>query len=472
MIRRVLRWFDDRLGAAHFSRSVLNRVFPDHWSFMLGEIALYCLIVLIGTGVYLTMFFEPSNRDVVYEGSYEALRGVEMSAAYASALDLSFDVRAGLVMRQIHHWAALVFVAAILVHMLRVFFTGAFRRPRELNWMIGVALFVLSIANGFFGYSLLDDLLSGTGVRVANAIMLSIPLIGPWLAFTFFGGEFPSDAMIPRFFVLHVLILPAAIVALLSVHLGLVWRQKHTQFRAPGRTEENIAGSRLWPAYAMKSVGLFFVVAAVLAALGGLFQINPVWVYGPFRGAEATAAVTYASQPDWYMGWLDGALRLFPAWELTIGWFRIPNPFWPGVLLPTIVFTVLFVWPFLEERLSRDRAAHNLLDRPRDAPLRTAFGAGALTFVGVLFFAGSNDVLAGVFSTTPEALVTLLQWLLVPLPLAVGAVTWRICRELQRQGAHPVVGVESHHVRRTAGGGYEPGDGERGAAEVPAPAPE
>jgi ubiquinol-cytochrome c reductase cytochrome b subunit len=320
--------------------------------------------------------------------------------------------------------------------------------------VIGVLLLLLAIANGFFGYSLLDDLLSGTGVRVANAIMLSIPLIGPWLASLFFGGEFPSDQIIPRFFVLHVLILPAVIVGLLSAHLGLVWRQKHTQFAGPGRTETNIAGSRLWPAYAMKSVGLFFVVSAVLAGLGGLFQINPIWVYGPFFGSEANAAVTYASQPDWYMGWLDGALRLFPAWEVRIGWFRIPNPFWPGVLLPGIVFTALFLWPFIEARLTHDDATHNLLDRPRDRPLRTAFGTAALTFFAILFFAGSNDILASVFATTPEAIVKVLQWLLIPLPLVAGYVAGLVCRELKSRDLHPVVGVTMHHVRRAPSGGY------------------
>ncbi len=301
-------------------------MFPDHWSFMIGEIAMYCLVILILTGVYLTFFYVPDSRQVVYHGSYGPLRGVRMSAAYESTLHVSFDVRAGLVMRQIHHWAALLFIGSILVHMLRIFFTGAFRKPRELNWMVGLTLFLLALGNGFTGYSLPDDLLSGTGLRIAYSVLLSIPFIGPWSAFLVFGGEFPSDDIIPRLFVIHVLIVPALIVGLLTLHLGMLVRQKHTQFRGKGRTERNVVGSKLWPTFTAKTLGLFFFVFAVCAALGGLAQINPVWLYGPFQ----PAAVSAGSQPDWYIGWLEGALRLMPPWELRLGGFEIPNPFFPG----------------------------------------------------------------------------------------------------------------------------------------------
>ncbi|HEX2272966.1 MAG TPA: cytochrome b, partial [Acidimicrobiales bacterium] len=337
MIRRTIGWVDNRLGGSNFTKTALRKVFPDHWSFMIGEVALYCLVILIVTGVYLTFFFVPASEEVVYHGEYAPMEGIKMSAAYASTLDISFGVRAGLVMRQMHHWAALVFIAALVVHLCRVFFTGAFRRPREINWMIGVTLLLLSIANGFFGYSLLDDLLSGTGVRVAYSIALSVPVIGTWLAFLFFGGEFPAVQFIPRFFVLHVMLLPALIVGLLTAHLAILWRQKHTQFPGPGRSEDNIVGSRLWPTYALKSVGLFFIVAAVLAGLGGLAQINPVWLYGPYDPAQA-AASTAGSQPDWYVGWLDGALRIMPAWEIRAFGFTVANPFFPGALLPGLTF--------------------------------------------------------------------------------------------------------------------------------------
>lgn len=451
-MRRLLRWFDDRLAASRFASTALNRVFPDHWSFLIGEIAAYALIVLILTGTYLTFFFTPSAEEVVYSGSYAPLQGVEMSAAYASALDISFDVRAGLVMRQMHHWAALVFVAAIVVHMMRVFFTGAFKNPRELNWVIGVTLLVLAIGNGFFGYSLVDDLLSGTGVRVAYATAMSIPVVGPDLASGLFGGEFPGE-FLPRFYVLHILVLPAIIVGLLSVHLALVWRQKHTEFDGPGKREDVITGERLWPTYAAKSGALLLLTAAVLAGLGGLAQINPIWVYGPFRSGEAVAAVTSASQPDWYMGWLDGTLRIFPPIEPVLFGYRIPNPFFGGVLLPGITFTGVYLWPWIEARFTGDRAAHNLLDRPRDHPVRTAIGVSVFTFYAVLFAAGSNDVLAGVFEVGAERLVWTFRILVVVLPVAAFFVTRKVCHDLQ--GVRGRVGTKGHRLVRTADGRYE-----------------
>jgi ubiquinol-cytochrome c reductase cytochrome b subunit len=401
-MRRIVRWIDQRVGASGFVHTTLDKVFPDHWTFLFGEIALYSFIVLVATGTFLAFFFNPSLIEKVYDGAYTPLRGVNVSAAYGSAVDLSFGVRAGLVMRQTHHWAADVFIAAIVLHLCRIFFTGAFRRPREMNWWIGLTLLVLALFNGFTGYSMLDDLLSGTGLRIAYSIALSIPFVGTWIAFLIFGGEFPSDQIISRMFTVHVFIVPVLIAGLIGAHLALVWRQKHTQFPGPGRTEHNVHGVALWPTYAAQSLGLFFGVAAVLTALGGLAQINPIWLYGPFR----PETVSSPAQPDWYLGWTEGALRIFPAWEIHIGSYRIPNPFFPAVLLPGITFLVLYAWPFVDARLTRDPMAHHLLERPRDRPGRTGLGVAALTFYGVLFLAGSNDLVA--------------KWLRVP----VGTITW------------------------------------------------
>jgi len=461
VVRRLIRWVDDRLGASNFTRTALNKIFPDHWSFMLGEVAMYCLVVLIATGVYLTFFFVPASREVTYHGPYHPLEGVRMSAAYASSLDISFSVRAGLVMRQMHHWAALVFIAALIIHLCRVFFTGAFRRPRELNWIVGVTLLVLSIANGFFGYSLLDDLLSGTGVRVAYSIALSIPVAGTWLAFLFFGGEFPATSFITRFFVLHVMLLPALIVGLLTAHLAILWRQKHTQFDGPGRTEDTITGSRLWPAYALKSTALFFLVSGVLSGLAGLAQINPIWLYGPYDPTKAAAA-TAGSQPDWYVGWLDGALRVMPGWEIRAFGHTIANPFFPGVLLPGVTFGLLYAWPLLERWFTKDDAPHNLLNRPRDVPFRTGVGAGALTFYAVLFLAGGNDVLASLLKIAPETITNIFRVLLIAGPVAVFLITRGICRSLGRSGAHPTEGPVGTYLVRTRDGGYEEAEEEVG----------
>ena len=327
---------------------------------------------------------------------------------------------------------------------------------------------MLAIGNGFLGYSLLDDLLSGTGVRVGYSIALAIPLAGTWIAFLFFGGEFPNTEFITRFFVLHVLIVPALIIGLLTFHLAMVWRQKHTQFKGPGRSEGNIVGSRLWPQYAVKSAGLFLLVAAVLALLGGLAQINPIWLYGPYRATQAAAA-TSGSQPDWYMGWVDGALRIMPAWEIRAFGHTIANPFFPGVLMPGITFGVLYAWPFLERRFTRDTEPHNLLDRPRDAPLRTALGAATLAFYGILLLAGGNDILAGIFRIAPEVITNAFRVLILVVPLGVFFVTRSVCRGLARDDLHPTEPPPGGRVVRTAAGGFETvGEEDGGPHDQPA----
>ncbi len=433
LTHRIARWVDDRLGAAKVARSALNKVFPDHWSFMIGELGLYCFVVLVLTGVYLTFFFDPSTREVVYQGSYEPLRGVQMTEAYRSAIELSFDVRAGLVMRQIHHWAALLFLASIAVHLGRVFFTGAFRRPRELNWIIGCTLLILAILNGLFGYSLLDDQLSGTGLRIVYSIVLSIPLVGTWAASLLFGGEFPGPDIIQRLYVIHILLVPAAIVGLLTAHLGILVRQKHTQFPGPGRREDNVVGERVWPTYAAKAIGLFFLTSAVLSFLGGVFQINPIWIYGPFEPSHVSAA----SQPDWYTGWLDGALRIMPGWETRVAGFEIPNPFFPGILMAGLTFTLLYAWPFLEARVTGDYAEHNLLDRPRQRPVRTALGAATISFYVVCFLGGAADVLAATFGLSVNAILWTFRFLVLLLPPVVGWIVYRLCKELSARDGVP-----------------------------------
>jgi ubiquinol-cytochrome c reductase cytochrome b subunit len=431
---RIARWIDGRLGAAKFARTALNKVFPDNWSFMLGELALYSFVVLVLTGVYLTFFFDASSNQVVYTGSYAPLRGVEMSEAYRSALELSFDVRAGLVMRQIHHWAALLFLAAITVHLARVFFTGAFRRPREINWIIGCTLLPLALFNGLFGYSLLDDQLSGTGLRIVYGITISIPLVGTWAASLLFGGEFPGPDIIQRLYVIHILLIPALIAVLIALHLAILVRHKHTQFPGPGRREGNVVGERFWPTYAFKALGLFFLTSGVLAFLGGVFQINPIWVYGPFDPAE----VSTASQPDWYMGWLDGALRIMPGWEIRAFGFEIPNPFFPGVLLAGVTFALLYAWPFLEARVTGDHAEHHILDRPRQRPVRTALGTATLSFYVICFFGAAADVLASTFGLSVNAILWTFRILVLAVPPVVAAVTYRLCKELSARDGLPI----------------------------------
>ena len=442
--RRVVHAVDARLRAAPVARRAMAKVFPDHWSFMLGEIALYSFVVLVLTGVYLTLFFEPSTAERIYTGDYLPLHGVRMSAAYASTVELSFDVRAGLLMRQTHHWASLVFVGAIVLHLMRIFFTGAFRKPREINWLIGVTMLALALLNGFTGYSIPDDLLSGTGLRIIYSVVESTPLIGGWLAFLLFGGEFPAEQTVPRLFVSHVLLVPGALAVLVALHLAIIVRQKHSQFPGPGRNEQNVVGSQLWPSYTVRTLALFAWVLAVLFALGGLVQINPVWIYGPFDPAQ----VTSPAQPDWYVAWGDGALRLFPPVEFRILGYLVPAPFFPGAVLGGLTFLGLYAWPFLEARRTSDHTSHQILDRPRAHPIRLGVGVTALVFYGLLTVAAADDVIARLLHLPVTDLLRTLQILVLTVPWATGIAAFLIARALHLGGAEGVASLTRADLRR------------------------
>ncbi len=449
-LERIVGWLDSRTGVAGVVRSGLRKVFPDHWTFLLGEIALFCFVILVATGTFLAFFYQPSATPVTYDGPYAPLRGADVSAAFASVLRISFDVRAGLLMRQIHHWTALLFVAVVVIHLCRVFFTGAFRRPREVNWLIGFTLLALVLAFGVTGYTLPDDLLSGTGARIFYSAALSIPFIGPWLASLVFGGEFPTADFISRFFVAHVMLLPALAVGLITAHIGILVLQKHTQYRGGPAREDNVVGRYFWPGQVFLSSGLFFLTGAVVAFLGGVFQINPIWVYGPFDAS----VVSSPAQPDWYVGWLDGALRIFPPIEPTILGVTIPSPFIPGIVIPGVVLTLVALWPFVEARLTGDHEPHHLLDRFWERPIRTATGVAILTFFGILTMAGGNDVLSFYFGTGLETLTLLFRVLVIVLPVVAWLVTWRICHARGQLG--PVApGHAGTALRRNADGGFE-----------------
>ncbi len=448
----VATYVDQRVGSNRFLGRNLGKVFPDHWSFMLGEIALYSFLVVLLSGVYLTLFFKPSMVEVIYDGSYVPLKGIEMSEAYASTLDISFDVRGGLLIRQMHHWAALIFVAAIAVHMFRVFFTGAFRKPREFNWILGVGLATLALAAGFSGYSLPDDLLSGTGLQIARGIVQSIPIVGTWGAFLLFGGEFPGTDFISRLYGIHILLVPGLILALVTVHLMLVWTQKHTQFPGPGRTNSNVVGYPLMPVYMAKAGGFFFIVFGICTLIAGLVTINPIWLFGPYTPDQVSAG----SQPDWYIGWLDGALRIMPNLEsylfgYTISW----NILIPAVIMPGIVFTALALYPFLEAWVTGDKREHHLLDRPRNTPTRTGIGVMAITFYGLLWIGGGNDIIATSFNLTINSITWFLRITIFVLPPIAFLVTKRICLALQRRDRDKLLhGYETGRVLRLPHGEF------------------
>ena len=430
MIRAIVRYVDERSGTAPFLKRALRYVFPDHWSFLLGEVALYAFVILVGTGIYLTLFFEPSTAQTYYTGHYLPLRGHQMSVAYRSGVDLSFKVRAGLLMRQTHHWAADVFVAAIVLHMLRIFFTGAYRKPRDLTYYIGLTMLILALLEGYLGYSIVDDLLSGMGLAIGYSVLMSIPFVGGNLAMLLWGGPFPgTSAFESRMYIAHVFLFPILIATLLGLHLFLVAARHHTQFRESRRTtEKKVVGIPTFPGQAPRSLGLFFAVAAVLFLLGGLVQINPIWLWGPYHVAQGTNG----AQPDWYLGWLIGALRLVPNLDVTIGHYTlVPNPFWGGALFPLVVFMLLYLAPSLERRFTGEYGFRNVLDRPRDAPWRTALGAALFTWVFVIFFAGASDRIFVSFGVSYEAQIWAFRVLAVVAPFVALLATYRLCLALQ-----------------------------------------
>jgi ubiquinol-cytochrome c reductase cytochrome b subunit len=446
----VANWVDERLGSANFVKRSARKVFPDHWSFMLGEIALYSFIILLLTGTFLTLWFKPSQLPVVYDGSYVPLHGRSMSEAYASTLRISFDIRGGLVIRQIHHWAALIFVSAMVVHLSRVFFTGAFRKPRELNWIIGTIMLTLSFLEGLAGYSLPDDLLSGTGLRITEGVLLSLPVVGTYLSFFLFGGEFPGEDIVPRLYTIHVLLIPGIFLALITAHLMMVWYQKHTQYPLPGRTEKNAVGFPFFPVYTAKAGGFFFIVFGVTALLAAFAQINPVWLFGPYEPSQISAG----SQPDWYMGFLEGSLRMSPNWETHLLGFTIPwNVLIPALIVPGFMFTALGAYPFIEQWVTGDRREHHVLDRPRNVPTRTGLGVMSITFFLILLANGANDIIATTFAMSINTITNIARVLIFVLPPVSYVVTKRICLGLQRRDRDLVLhGRETGIIQRLPNG--------------------
>ena len=445
-------YIDERTSASTAVKTLGRKIFPDHWSFMLGEVALYSFIVILISGTFLTFFFDPSMTEVEYSGSYVPLQGIPMSVAYHSALDISFEIRGGLLMRQVHHWAALLFVAAIALHMLRVFFTGAFRKPRELNWVIGFLLFVIAMALGFTGYSLPDDMLSGNGLRIIDGMIKAVPLVGVWISYLLFGDEFPGTQIIQRLYILHIMLLPAITIALIGVHMLLLIVNKHTQFAAPGRTNDNVVGAPVMPTFAAKAGGFFFIVFGTIVLIASLFTINPIWNYGPYDPSPVTAG----TQPDWYIGFADGALRLMPP---NLDWVIFGYTLPMGVLIPTVVLVVFLAaiaaYPFFEAWITGDKREHHIAERPRNAPVRTGIGAAAVVFYCGMWAAASSDLIATHFRVTLEGVIHTLQFITVVGPFIAYWITKRVCLALQRKDREMALhGFETGRIVRLPGGEY------------------
>ncbi len=445
-------WLDDRLHGARGVRVFFRKIFPDHWTFLLGEIALYCFIILLLTGTFLALWFKPSMTEMVYHGSYIKLDGVRMSEAYASTLHITFDVRGGLLMRQIHHWAADLFVAAIMAHMLRIFFTGAYRKPREINWLIGIVLLTLSLLEGLFGYSLPDDLLSGAGLRITQGVLQSIPIVGTYLSFFLFGGQYPGHLIIPRMYILHVLLIPGLFMALIGAHLFIMFHQKHTQMPGVGRTDKNVVGAPMYPYFMAKTGAFFFFTFAAVTLAATFAQINPIWIYGPYN----PLAISAGSQPDFYMGFLEGSLRMMPSWQWVVfGHTFAFNVFVPALVPLGIVMTGAALWPFLEQWITGDKREHHVNQRPRNAPTRTGLGLAMVSFYGVLWLEGANDVLADHFDVPLYTITEIARVAIFAVPILTYFIAKRICLGLQRKDQHLLQhGVETGIIRQLPSGEF------------------
>jgi ubiquinol-cytochrome c reductase cytochrome b subunit len=443
----------DRFRIAGVARRALKRIFPDHWSFFIGELALYSFVILVLTGTYLALFFHASMTEMIYHGRYTKLDGVRMSEAYNSTLNISFDVRGGLLVRQIHHWAANVFIVAICVHMIRVFLSGAFRRPREINWIIGVIMFALSAVEGFFGYSLPDDLLSGTGVRIAQGIMLSVPVIGTYISYFAFGGQYPGTEFIGRFFIAHVFIVPGILIALIGAHLAIIWYQGHTQWPGKRQRENNEVGDPMFPIFTAKTTALFLFVTGVLTLLATFFQVNPVWSYGPYDPVRVSAG----SQPDWYVGFMEGSLRIMPNWITNVGGYTLAwNVFLAAAVLPAAFFLLAGVYPAFEEWAVGDLRHHQILDRPRNAPGRTALGVAIIAMGADLLLAGSDDLITNWLQLSIFGVVWFFRVGFFAFPVIGYFVTRHICRVMQAHDRRRLRAGTEFGIAVESGGGFAP----------------
>ncbi len=430
--RKTVRFFDDRFGSNAAVRFVAVKVFPDHWSFYLGEFALYAFVLLVATGVWLTFVYTADER-----------------TAFDSVVALSRGMPVGYVIRQVHHWSAVFFVAAILVHMARIFFTAAYRAPRELNWTVGVLMLILASLTGFTGYSLPDDALSGTGLRIADSVMLAVPFVGGWAADLLNGGSYPGPLLLPHLYTIHVYFLPVAIAGLLALHMALLIYQKHTQFVDD---PAHVVGRRFWPDYALRTLAAFALTVAVILVLAAALEINPIEQYGRYHDW----IVTNPAEPDWYAAFLDGALRLGPSTELVIFGHPVPPVFWPGVVMPLVAFGVIIGWPWIDKRITGDVVQHDVLVPPTAAPWRVGAGAALLTAGVVLTLAASDDTQALALKVPVQNLVWLYRILLPAGSVGIGFLAAALARELGvRKRLH---GQESERVvvmRRNAQGGFD-----------------
>ncbi|WP_373325185.1 cytochrome b [Halomicrobium urmianum] len=426
---RVYRWFDDRLD---LDRDVpfLGKAFPAEDSYLLGEVALFCFLMLVLTGMFLGFFFEPSTSEVEYDGSVAEYQGEELPESFVSVLNITYDVPYGMFLRRLHHWAAHLFVASLSLHMLRVFFSGAYQNPREPNWVVGSGLAVSSMFAAYTGYALPFDEFASTATGIGFSIANSIPILGDVFAQVVFGGEYPSSATVPRFYFIHVFLLPVVIAGLIAVHMGILVRQKHTEApreddvagdgRRVDRDDDSIVvGLPAFPNQAAISAVVFFLTMATLSLLAGFLPVHNVAEYGPNDPAGTPALI----MPDWFLMWVFGFLKLLPGWlgfTVPVVDVHVSTEFIGGMLLPGIVFAVMFAWPFIDYR---EEPRHFGVD-PLARPWQTAVGVAAVVMIMIASIAGMNTIAADITGLSTGVLNPVLLAATVLGPLVAGGITY------------------------------------------------
>ncbi|MFB6114189.1 MAG: cytochrome bc complex cytochrome b subunit [Halodesulfurarchaeum sp.] len=410
---------------------MLGKAFPAEDSFLLGEVALVCFVLLVLTGIFLGSFYEPSIASVSYQGVVAQYQGETLPAAFASVLHLTYAVPFGMFVRRLHHWAAHLFIAAIALHMLRVFFTAAYRNPREPNWVVGSLLAILAIFASYTGYSLPFDEFASTATGIGYSVATSVPLIGDFAARLLFAGSYPSSGTIPRLFFLHVVVIPGAIAVLLGIHMLILLRQKHTEGpRSAARAERAdvdreddtvLVGLPAVPNQAFISAVVFFLTAGVLSLLAGFFSPHNIAAYGPNDPASTPSVV----MPDWFLMWLFGFLKTVPSvLSVHVLGVELTTEFWGGVVLPGLVFTGVIIWPFLD----RSETEEHFTADPLARPAQTAIGVGAVVLIITASLAGMNSQLATALGVPVDLLTTVLTFVEVGAPIVAGLLTYWLAR--------------------------------------------
>ncbi|MGC8492277.1 MAG: cytochrome b [Syntrophobacteraceae bacterium] len=406
----IFQWLDERLELKNFKEKFLTKTFPTHPSFLFGEIALFSFINLVVTGIFLGLLYEPSIKNV-------SLFGAMVPAAYASVVRIDL-LPFGMIIRRIHHWSAMIMIASIMIHLGRVYFTSAYRKPREINWLIGLILLAVTILAGFTGYLLPYSEFSVTATSIAYFIAKSVPWVGGWIARFLFAGTFPAPGTIPRFFFLHVMLIPILLLSLIGLHLLILVQQKHTEPAANKKRKEALGGRKLigipvWPEQSFISISLYFFLLSVVVLMATYIPLNPVEQYGP------PSVSTPLVRPDWYLLPIYGFLKLIPGtFSFSIAGGKFSPETLGGVIFPGILGLLLAAVPFLD----RAREPQHYIRSPLHRPVMTSLGLGIGTFIFMCAVAGYIDVLhiAPVVMAIYIGIATVGVWLVSYLLLRFG----------------------------------------------------